>query len=159
MAPQAASILATDAAEETLEIAKRRGDTKKVEFCLADAYALPDPKEPFDGAFAGFWISHVPLQRLRPFLDGLHARLAPESVVLFLDNLFVEGNSTPIVERDGEGNTYQLRKLRDGTFHRVLKNFSSEADLENMIEGIGTNPQYRQFTYYWAFQYKTPPLR
>jgi hypothetical protein len=43
--------------------------------------------------------------------------------VVFLDNRFVPGSSTPIAESDAEGNTYQVRTLADGSTHRVLKNF------------------------------------
>ncbi|MFA4994787.1 MAG: class I SAM-dependent methyltransferase [Bdellovibrionales bacterium] len=157
IAPKAAQVVAIDAAQETLEIAKQRENTKKVDFRIADAYALPDQLGSFDAAFAGFWFSHIPLQRVRPFLIDLHKKLMPGAIVLFLDNLYVEGNSTPIGESDKEENTYQIRKLRDGTSHRVLKNFPSEEELKKMIEGIGGEAQYHRFNYYWTFSYKTLP--
>ena len=57
---------------------------------------------------------------------------------MLLDNLFVAGSSTPISERDDDGNTYQTRKLRDGTTHRVLKNFPTESELRSIPEGLGS---------------------
>jgi demethylmenaquinone methyltransferase/2-methoxy-6-polyprenyl-1,4-benzoquinol methylase len=154
-APVSECVVALDAAPETLEIAKARPKTKGVDFRLGDAYELPDHIGFFDAAFAGFWFSHIPLQRIRPFLEGLHKMLEPQSLVLFVDNLYVEGSSTPVAERDSDGNTYQLRKLKDGTSHRVLKNFPSKSDLERWINGIGTGSNYRAFDYYWAFSYIT----
>jgi demethylmenaquinone methyltransferase/2-methoxy-6-polyprenyl-1,4-benzoquinol methylase len=153
-APKASQVVAIDATQETLEIAEQRENTKTVDFRRADAYALPDDLGAFDAAFAGFWFSHIPFQRLRFFLEGLHKKLVPGSIVLFLDNLYVEGSSTPISERDNKGNTYQIRSLRGGTTHRVLKNFPSEENLVKTIEGIGTDPHYRRFKYYWAFRYQ-----
>ena len=154
-APQAERVVAPDAAQETLEIAARRRKTKGVDFRKVDAYALPDQLGLFDAAFAGFWLSHVPHKKLRPFLKGLHTRLAPQSQVIFLDNLYIQGSSTPIINRDEDGNTYQKRRLSEGTEHCVLKNFPSEGDLTRMIEGLGTKTRYRKFEYYWAFSYET----
>ena len=37
----------------------------------ADAYALPESLGRFNAAFAGFWWSHVPRQRLAEFLASL----------------------------------------------------------------------------------------
>lgn len=155
LAPRASFIVAADAALETLAIAKEREGTKGVAFRMADAYALPNDLGSFDAAFAGFWLSHIPLQRIRPFLKELHAKLQPGSIVLFLDNSYVEGSSSPIGGRDTDGNTYQIRKLKDGTTHRVLKNFPSEENLKKMLEGIGDHIHYRYLNYYWALQYKT----
>lgn len=164
IAPRAAGVVAIDTAKETLDIAQSRNGTENVDFLVADAYALPEHLEVFDGAFAGHWLSHIPRNRLRPFLEGLHAKLKPGSAVLFsdnrvcfLDNVYIEGHSTPIAERDADGNTYQIRKLRDGTTHRVLKNFPTEGELMQTIEGLGTNAHYREFEYYWAFWYEVAP--
>jgi SAM-dependent methyltransferase len=151
---KAAYVAATDATPETLDIAQKRISARNVDFHIADAYALPNRLACFDAAFAGFWFSHIPRSRIRCFLDNIHARLEPRAVILFLDNLYVEGSSSPITGRDDEGNTYQSRKLADGTSHRVLKNFPSADDLIKAIDGVGKNPCYQQSDYYWVFQYE-----
>jgi 2-polyprenyl-3-methyl-5-hydroxy-6-metoxy-1,4-benzoquinol methylase len=153
-APQAVSIVAVDAVQEPLEIAQNRAGLESVEFCTADVYTLPEKLGSFDAALASFWLSHVPRKKQRPFLEGLHARLKVGSPVLFLDNIYVKGKNTPISERDADGNTYQIRKLRNGTMHRILKNFPTEIELTKMIEGIGTNARYQAFKYYWMFSYE-----
>jgi hypothetical protein len=123
------AITALDAAEETLAIARsKQYPAGRVEFTQGDAYALPD-RPPHDALFAGFWWSHVPLARLDAFLAGAARAVAPGAVVAFLDNRYVEGSSTPLSRRDAEGNTYQTRKLDDGSTHEVLKNFPSEREL------------------------------
>jgi len=154
IAPQAASLLATDAAPQTLQIARSRVRGGKVGYALADAYALPASLGQFDAAFAGFWLSHVLKADLGGFLAGLHARLEPGAKVLFLDNRYVEGSSTPPSERDADGNTYQTRRLQDGSLHRVLKNYPSERELFEMIAGIGVNGVVHQWVHYWALCYE-----
>lgn len=153
IAPLASSILALDSAAATMAIAKTRVPEARVDFLVGDAYALPHQIGRFGAAFAGFWLSHVPKSRRREFLLGLAARLEPGAKVVFLDNRYVEGSSTPLAARDAEGNTYQTRKLEDGSTHQVLKNFPSKAELQELVAGLGERPLYTLWQYYWAFEY------
>lgn len=152
-APVAASVMALDSAQETLRIAEGRLPRKVVRLIQGDAYRLPFLGESFAGAFAGFWWSHIPLDRIAEFLHGLHAALLPGAKVVFLDNRFVTGSSTPISERDDEGNTYQLRKLVDGSTHRVLKNFPSSDELLAAVAPHAAASEYREWDYFWALEY------
>jgi demethylmenaquinone methyltransferase/2-methoxy-6-polyprenyl-1,4-benzoquinol methylase len=154
IAPVAAQVLAVDAAAETLAIARERVPQTTVEFVVGDAYALPARAARFDAACAGFWFSHVPKSRRLEFLRGLHAALRPGARVILLDNRYVDGSSTPISERDAEGNTFQLRPLSDGTRHLVLKNFPSEHELRSLLADLGTNITLTTWQYYWALDYK-----
>jgi ubiquinone/menaquinone biosynthesis C-methylase UbiE len=159
IAPVASSVLAIDSAPETLRIAEARVKGSAVTFEVADAYALPRSRVKFTAAFAGFWLSHVPLERQVEFLQGLNAVLQPGAKVVLLDNLFVEGNSTPVSERDEAGNTYQSRGLSDGSMHRVLKNFPSEIQLHSLAAtGIGSAATFRALEYLWVFEYRVPEL-
>lgn len=153
IAPLAARVLALDTAAETLGIAASRVHEGKVDFLVGDAYALPRELGRFDAAFAGFWFSHVPKSRQREFLRGLAARLEPGAKVVFLDNRYVAGSSTPLAARDAEGNTFQTRQLDDGSTHQVLKNFPSEAELQELVDGLGERPLFTAWQYYWAFEY------
>ena len=153
IAPVASHILALDAVPETIRIAKTRVPGGKVVFLVGDAHALPQHVGQFDAAFAGFWFSHVSKTRQREFLLGLAARLEPGAKVVFLDNRYAEGSSSPVTARDAEGNTFQNRQLSDGSTYKVLKNFPSEAELLNLIVGLGECPVFTTWQYYWAFEY------
>lgn len=153
LAPVAQSLVAIDAAPETLAIARSRVAAAHVQFIVGDVYRLPFGERAFDGAFAGFWLSHVPRARARDFLLGLHDALRPGARVVFLDNRFVASSSTPIADRDDDGNTYQQRRLADGSTHRVLKNFPSETELRAMLAGIGADIRFHAWQHYWALQY------
>lgn len=155
IAPVAAHVLALDAAPATLELARRRVPAGSVDFVVGDAYALPPCSPPFDAAFAGFWWSHVPRARLREFLRGLHACLTPGARVVFLDNRHVPGSSTPVSPPDEAGDTWQQRHLDDGSTHRVLKNFPTEAALRQAVEGLATDAQFTTWDHYWALAYET----
>ena len=153
LAPMAGRVVAIDSSPETLQIARTRPGTGNVEFVIGDAYELPAAVPVFQSAFAGFWFSHIPKNRIQQFLGGLHAALMPGAKVVFLDNRFVEGSSTPISERDDEGNTYQMRRLDDGSGHRVLKNFPSRLELSRSLQGLGADLKFHEWQYYWAIEY------
>lgn len=152
IAAKAESVLATDYNEETLAIARSKRYPKgNVRFERADAYALPAWPQKFSACYAGFWWSHVPVHKLEQFLTGLHERLQPGARVVFMDNRYVEGSSTPISRTDGEGNTYQSRKLADGSRHEVLKNFPSAAELRARV---GRDVEITEYEYYWLASYR-----
>jgi ubiquinone/menaquinone biosynthesis C-methylase UbiE len=154
IAPRARAVVALDAAPETMAIAARRVPADTVRFVQGDAYDLPTDLGVFDAAFAGFWFSHVPLARQRAFLRGLGAVLAPGASVVLLDNRYVPGSSTPIAETDLQGNSYQMRTLDDGTTHRVLKNFPTEARLREVVDGLGDQLVLTALDHYWMLQYQ-----
>jgi demethylmenaquinone methyltransferase/2-methoxy-6-polyprenyl-1,4-benzoquinol methylase len=153
IAPVAAHVLALDTAPETISIAQTGVPEGKVDFLVGDAYALPRHVGKFDAAFAGFWFSHVPQARRREFLLSLASRLKAGAKVVFLDNLYVEGSSSPVTAPDPEGNTFQIRRLRNGSTHKVLKNFPTEDELLELVTGIGVLPVFTTWQYYWAFEY------
>jgi demethylmenaquinone methyltransferase/2-methoxy-6-polyprenyl-1,4-benzoquinol methylase len=62
-------------------------------------------------------------------------------------------SSSPIAEADAEGNTFQMRKLKDGSTHRVLKNFPTEEELNRSLASAGTQGKLTTWEYFWAFEY------
>lgn len=155
LARSASGIVAVDTAPETLAIAAGRVPPDVVRFVLADAYALPLAPAAFDGAFAGFWFSHVPRHRQREFLTRLGSPLRPGARVVLLDNRYVEGSSSRITRRDAEGNTFQSRTLADGSMHEVLKNFPTPDELVALVEGLGVAAKVEHWPHYWALEYCT----
>ena len=150
IARSAASVVATDAAEEPMALARAKDyPPGRVRFAHADAYALGSDLGRFDAALAVFWWSHVPLSRIGKFVASLHSRLEPGACVVLVDNLYVSASSTPIAERDAEGNSYQLRRLADGSETRVLKNFPTEAQLRAHLP----LQSYQALEYYWVAEY------
>ena len=159
-AQSARSWLATDLNPETIAIARakplpRHADCSAiVEFRIADAFTFEQVgTQTFDAAFAGFWWSHVPIERLAGWLELLHARLEPGARVVMLDNRFVPGSSTPISRTDSAGNSYQLRPLDDGSTHEVLKNFPTAEAAIAVLGARAHSPQWTAYSHYWLLAY------
>jgi len=154
LARSAASVFAIDINEEALAIARSKpGNRQRVTFQRADAYALSMLPRRFTGGFSGFWWSHIPKAGLRSFLQGFHHALSSGAGVTFIDNAYVEGSSTPVSRTDEQGNTYQVRKLADGSTHEVRKNFPTKAELFAAVDGLATDVKVEFLQYYWILRY------
>lgn len=143
-------IHATDFNSSPLDIARAKHLGAHVTFGKADAYALPDVDAMFDCGMAHFWWSHVARADEQGFLTHLASKLAHGARLLMIDNRFVAGSSTPIARTDADGNTYQLRKLSNGSTHAVLKNFPTSADLRAALAPVAKKVEVVEFTYFWA---------
>jgi SAM-dependent methyltransferase len=162
-ARDAACWLATDLNPETLAVARAKPTLPRcVRFARADAYTLAElGGQRFDAAFVGFWWSHVPKSRLAGWLDALLAGLEPGAPVVVLDNRYVEGSSTPIAETDAEGNTWQHRRLADGSLHRVLKNHPGADEVAATLGARATQLRWAGealgLRHYWALAFEAAP--
>lgn len=151
----AKSVMACDVSPEVLHVARHKSwGSAAVDFRQADAYALPEFGRQFSAAFAGFWWSHIPQHRIAEFLHSMHAKLSCGSRVVFIDNRYVEGSSTPIARTDEQGNSYQLRKLKDGSIHEVLKNFPSKEELLHAVADKASAPEVTFTDYFWILSYE-----
>jgi len=154
IAQTAEHVFATDINEAVIDIAKQKDiPAGKASFSVADVYALPEGKT-YDCLFGGFIWSHIPLQELDTFISAVNKIVAPGGTVVFMDNNYVAGSSTAISDSDEYGNTFQARELKDGSKHRVLKNFPSEDFLRDKPGGIAGDISITRLKYYWILSYR-----
>ena len=150
LADTAAGVVATDVNSSTLQVAiERRSWPATTRFVAADAFNLDTVGGHFDAAFVGFFWSHVPLVRLDQFLDCLTCRLEPGALVVVADNRFVAGSNHPISRRDEDGNSYQQRRLSDGSTWEVLKNFPTPEAVEHRLRRFVDDLDVKELDYYW----------
>ncbi len=156
IAATAKTVVACDINESVLEIARQKTwPPNTTDFRHGNAYALPEFGQMFTAAFAGFWWSHMPRARRPAFLAGLNERLQVGSRVMFIDNRYIEGSSTPIARTDAEGNGYQHRQLADGSRHEVLKNFPTSEELLATVDPFAASATVRELEYFWILTYRT----
>lgn len=154
IAKTALRLVASDYLAEPLAFARQRPGVDSVEFRQADAYALPADLGTFDAVFAGLWFSHIPIERRTSFLDGIHALLMPGARVIFIDNTEVQLVEHQLTETDDCGNTYQMRPLKDGSLHRVLKNFPSEGELVRLLGAYSDKIEFSKLQNFWMVSYE-----
>jgi len=150
IARTAFKVHACDINESVLEIAREKEIAKgRVDFFKADAVSLEGVPAGCDGAFAGFWWSHVKKSELAKFVRNLALRLESGARVVILDNTYAEGSSTPVSRRDAEGNTYQVRHLANGETHEVIKNFPTPDELTLAMREVAREARLESLRYYW----------
>ena len=77
---------------------------------------------------------------------------------MFIDNRHVPKSNRPISRTDDDGNSYQRRRLENGTEHEVLKNFPDREEVRAAIrEAGGKAVHVTELTYYRYATYVTSP--
>jgi SAM-dependent methyltransferase len=153
-APFAREVVGVDTARETLDIAERK-QLPNARFVVGNAYALDPALGIFEAAFIGFFWSHVPHQRVREFVAGVEAHLAPGATVVVLDNLYRDGASTPVTHIDDEENGWQQRPHPDGGTVSVLKNYPERETMLMRCSQAACSTHWWRLDYYWWFEFKT----
>ena len=137
IAEQAESVLAVDYNEETLAIARTKTYPKgNVRF------SVPTPMPCRTGGkvlrlLRRLLVVACPARQAGLVSEWAADRLEPGARVAFMDNRYVEGSSTAISRKDAQGNTYQRRRLADGSSHEVLKNFPTAPSCARAWAGSG----------------------
>jgi len=150
-ASQVASVLATDVNQSMLDIAQAKSyPDAKVGFALADIHHLPDAQEgQYSACFAGFFWSHVKREEQAALLTKLSKGAGKGSLLVLIDNNYIEGSSTPIARTDAEGNTYQFRIRADGERVLIVKNFPTDSALRKKFGPLVRDIRVVRNEHYW----------
>lgn len=152
---EAGSVYAVDINESVLDIARAKSYPKKnVIFEAKDIFKLRTGNK-YDSLFGGFIVSHIKLEEIINFVSVICAFVKPGGNIILLDNNYVEGSSTPVSFKDERGNTYQNRKLENGSEHIILKNFFSEDYFKNILKDKAVIEQFTGLKYYWLLSFRT----
>jgi demethylmenaquinone methyltransferase/2-methoxy-6-polyprenyl-1,4-benzoquinol methylase len=124
-----------DGATAPLERARERlvAHGLRAHLHVRDAWVEPD--RPVDAVFAGFWLSHVPRDRLDAFLGLVRRWLAPGGLFAFIDSRF-DPQSSAVDHPTPAGDT-SVRRLDDGREFTVVKVYYEPAELEAALARAG----------------------
>jgi ubiquinone/menaquinone biosynthesis C-methylase UbiE len=116
-----------DVVEEPLERARERlmAHGLAAHIHLRDAWAEPDRQ--VDAIFCGFWLIHMPRERLPTFLVLVRRWLKPGGVFAFIDSL--PDHEHPSEEAPPEGGI-GVARLSDGREYRYVHVHHSPSELE-----------------------------
>jgi ubiquinone/menaquinone biosynthesis C-methylase UbiE len=107
----------------------------KTAFVRGDAYFLPFADQSFDLLFFGFWLSHVPHERVIPFFNEIKRVLKPGGNVLVFDSALRPGVPGEEISR---------RPLKNGSVHSVLKINYTPLQLEKLLGQVFPHSAARQ---------------
>jgi 2-polyprenyl-3-methyl-5-hydroxy-6-metoxy-1,4-benzoquinol methylase len=148
----ASSVTAVDASSEMIAINRARVNSDRVEYVLADLFSWQPPRM-YDGIFFGFWLSHVPLERLDSFLDMLVAALRPGGKVFFVDGRREPASTAANHQLPAEGEQLMIRKLNDGRAFEIVKNFYDPVALAGRFAHHGLDVTMQETATYFLYGY------
>jgi ubiquinone/menaquinone biosynthesis C-methylase UbiE len=155
-AASARSIVASDISWDLVRAARKKTSSRTVDFVVCDAFKLPVSANTFDCGMVHFLLSHVRRTEVRPFLEMFRRCLKGRSCLLVTDTRWVEGYRKAPDRRDADGNTYDLRNLKDGSQFEILKNYFTRAEWQDNLSSFGT-VHIEELDYVWAIKIEMIP--
>ncbi len=124
-----------DGAAAPLERARERlvAHGLRAHLHVRDAWAEPD--RAVDAVFTGFWLSHVPRDRLDAFLGLVRRWLTPGGTFAFIDSRFDPQSSA--ADHPMPADDTSLRRLDDGREFTIVKVYYEPAELEAALARAG----------------------
>ncbi|MHB8645843.1 MAG: class I SAM-dependent methyltransferase [Thermomicrobiales bacterium] len=141
---------AVDASEEMVAINRAKLGSDKVSYVIADLFAW-QPDRQYDGICFGFWISHVPTERLDGFLATVAGALRPGGTVFFVDGRREPMSTAADHLLPAQGAQVMTRKLNDGRAHQIVKNFYDPGTLAAQCARAGLDMHVRETATYFLY--------
>jgi SAM-dependent methyltransferase len=129
-------VTAVDNSPEMLELARARVGEGRVRYVQADLFAW-EPDMGYDTCFFGFWLSHVPEQHFEAFWEKLGRALGPDGRVFFVDSSRHDLASAVDHKLSEPEDPTMLRRLADGSEHRIVKRFYEPEALQRRLAELG----------------------
>jgi demethylmenaquinone methyltransferase/2-methoxy-6-polyprenyl-1,4-benzoquinol methylase len=150
----ATTITAVDASLEMIEINRTKVSSDRVSYLQADLFSWR-PERTYDAVLFGFWISHVPLERLDDFLRSVAAMLRPAGKVFFIDGRRTPGGSFAHDQPPIQDSQLTTRRLNDGRTFEIVKNYYDLVDLAARCTQAGFDIIVRETATYFLYGYGT----
>lgn len=125
----AATLTAVDASAAMLAVNRARVGSPRVAYLQADLFCWQSERT-YDAIFCGFWLSHVPQERLDTFLASLAAMLSPGGKLFFVDGRREPTSTAADHHLPEPGSQMMVRRLNDGRTFEIVKNFYTPSDLQ-----------------------------
>ena len=138
LARTADSLTVVDSSPEVLALNEDRVGRSDVNYVVADLFDWQADSK-YDVVFFSFWLSHVPRARFGGFWSLLRSCLAPSGRAFLIDNRNDPQPETAakdpfVLKYDTD---LHVRRLRDGSEHRVVSVMYEPGELQSLIEAEG----------------------
>ena len=148
----ASTVTAVDASPEMIEINRAKVQSERVTYQLADLFTWK-PERTYDAVFFGFWLSHVPLERLDGFLQSVATMLRPGGKVFFVDGRREQTSTAINHQLPAAESQVMTRVLNDGRTFEIVKNFYDPAELAEQCKHAGLDVTVRETESYFLYGY------
>jgi ubiquinone/menaquinone biosynthesis C-methylase UbiE len=147
-------ITAVDASPEMNDINRRKVKAPNVDYITADVFAW-EPEAEYDMVFFGFWLSHVPLERLDGFLAKVNRTLRVGGKLFLVDSRFDKTSTANNHVLENDGNVCIGRKLNDGREYTICKVFYEQESLQTRLCAHGFDAEVAVTDHYFIYAQAT----
>lgn len=132
-------VTALDASPEMIAINRAKLAAKHVEYVLCDLFQWR-PQQQVDMVFFGFWLSHVPADKLSSFLQAVRTALRPGGRLFIVDSREPD-SSNPRTGTQSLSADRQQRELKDGRRYEIVKIYYDPQTLSAILREHGFDIQ------------------
>lgn len=125
-----------DASAKMIEINRQRNECEKLDIRQVDLFAWRANQQ-FDLVFTSFWLSHVPVDLLEPFLKQVTASLKSDGLFYFIDSRLARASRAKDHEAPEVDTGISNRKLDDGREYQIVKIFHDPEKLAAQMLNAG----------------------
>jgi demethylmenaquinone methyltransferase/2-methoxy-6-polyprenyl-1,4-benzoquinol methylase len=124
-----------DASPEMIAIHQVKLQNPEIIYQQADLFTW-QPDQTYDFVFFGFWLSHVPSDKLALFLKTVRSALKPDGCVFMVDSRKIPTSTAhnQVLPEEGE---LMKRTLNDGQNFTIVKVFYTPPQLETAFAEAG----------------------
>lgn len=147
---KAQRVTAVDGSAEMIAINQAVVRSERVRYVQADLFAW-EPDQAYDAAVMGFWLSHVPPERLDSFLATVCRALRPGGKLFFADSRrdpLITSADQPLPEAE---QPWLARRLNDGREFRIVKVFYHAQELAARFEAHGLRVEVRETATFFLY--------
>jgi len=150
LAETAEEVTALDGSPAMLAVNAARVASPRVRYECADLFAW-EPTAAYDGVVFGFWLSHVPPDRLDAFLAKVRRALRPGGALFFVDSRKDPLGTTNDQPLPPDEEIVLTRRLNDGRDYCIIKRFYAPAELEACLRSHQLAVTVRQTDHFFLY--------
>lgn len=142
-------VTVVDASPEVIAINQADVASDQVDYIQADLFEWVSDQQ-YDMIYFSFWLSHVPPDRLAPFLANVAAMLKPGGTVFILDSLYIQeatANDQPLPDQG----YVMTRKLNDGSEYQIVKVFYDLDELKRALSDAGIDAEVKRTELFFLY--------
>jgi 2-polyprenyl-3-methyl-5-hydroxy-6-metoxy-1,4-benzoquinol methylase len=137
-----------------LAINRAKVRSERVSYVQADLFTWR-PERGYDAVFFGFWLPHVPLERLDAFLAAVAGMLHPGGKLFFVDSRREPSSTAANHQLPEPGSQMMTRILNDGRAFGIVKNFYDPDNLASRCLSAGLEVRVHETATYFLYGYGT----
>ncbi len=150
VAATARSVTVVDASPEMIALNRAQVASDRVSYVLADLFTWC-PERTYDAVVFGFWLSHIPSDRLDAFLAMVATALRPDGVIFFVDGRREPTSTAADHHLPGAEDQVMTRRLNDGRAFQIVKVFYDPETLAARCARAGLAVTVRETVTYFLY--------